>query len=1265
MELLKKLSQRLFVSAVILLALVMGGMRLVISNIEYFKPEIGYLLERDVSKGIVFSSVAGSMNGFNPVLLIENVSLNQPDRSQPLFIDHLEVEFDFWSSLRNRAPVVLEISGKLEKLELTRDVSGSWWLDEYQIDSGSGGPVLPGFSQLLEFLPRYLKLDLRRLIIRDEKHQETHQLSGLSARVIQRKGKFFTQVSAVLPDKFGRSLLLKSVVDPTSSLLYLNTSDLQLAPVARLFELDTQGLQGGGLDGEVWLNMSGYRVTGIKGDLLLRRGILQVAADKSPLSIDYHAKFNTEVGNQHWRVNSKIERLVIDGNKVPGFDVQVDIPVAAGNDRLSAWINRLPIASLPVVAGQWLPNALDKQISDGSLQGLMQDVLFEINFDQAESFRLAARIEGLSSKRTGHIPGVSNLNADLVMGNSRLAATLYGEGVSLDFGDQFRGPLQADSISMQATLNRQPSGNLLLAVDNIQLRNPDLSAIGRLRLETDGDNAPFMYLRASFTDAVASRTGKYLPVKLMSVKITEWLDRGIIDGFVPAGDLQFHGRLKDIRQLARERAVEFFVDFSVRQADIFFAPGWLHAKNGKGQVLFHNVGVELDLEQASYENIDGIKVRGGIANFEHAVLDLAIQVEAPAEEAVRVWGDTPVGERFRDILAGLQDFEGDVSSAIDIRLPLGLGLDERKVSVEVDFQDAAARVPDWGLDLSQITGRLKVTEDSIAASNISARFFGDPVKIDIDSDNSAVKTQVAVKGNLVSANLLRRMPLYLAETVAGNSDWSVQLVIAGDAAPQGSPFLKIKASSDLEETSVALPLPFRINASDAIGISTEVDFYPQQIRFTSKLGTDILGRGSLARRDGGEYRLEGLELAFSSQLETEQSPAGINLHGRIAELNIDDWLAFFSGSGADDPALLRSVQLGVDRAQAFGRDIELLVFELQQVDQRFLGIVDASIIKGSFAVPLETSSLNPITIELDFLDIKQLDEEPEQTLKPSSLPAVRLTSNSVRYHDMLFSDLLFEANPNGEVFEVAVFSLWHDALQLKGNGQWQYDVLKNNHLSSVKVNLAGPEFGESMADLGFGDSMSGGTIEFSADFSWPASFFRFGLDTLAGEARLKITDGVLNNVEPGSGRFVGLLSLTALPRRLSLDFSDVLIGGMVFDDITGSYRIGEGILHTENTRMEGPAAKIKISGKTGIVTRDYDQVIRIVPNIRQTLPLLGAVAASSTVGWGLLLLQNLFKTAIDDAVEVEYHVTGSWDDPEIELIKAVDEKQRKLPKNDK
>jgi uncharacterized protein (TIGR02099 family) len=1267
MALLKKFCLLLFVWTLILLALIMGGMRLVISNIEFFTPEIEYLLERDVASGIVFNRVSGTMNRFNPILQIENVSINQADRSQPLFIDRLEVEFDFWSSLRTRAPVVFEISGKLEKLELTRDVSGSWWLDEYQIDVGSDDSVLPGFGQLLELLPRYLKLDLHRLIIRDEKNQATHQLAALSARIDHHKGQFFTEVSADLPDEFGGGLLLKSVVDLNSSLIYLNTSELQLAPVARLFEIDTQGLKKGALDGEMWLSMSGYRVIAVKGDLDLKQGILQVTADKAPLAVDYHAKFNAVAGKQRWRISSKFERLTIDGVGVPGFDAQLDIPVATDDARLAAWIDQLPVSSLPTLAGQWLPKKFGDQISAGKLHGLLHDVLFEVDFDDVETFRLATAVEGLSSQRTGYVPGVTNLNADLILGNHRLMATLHGEAVSIDFGDRFRAPLEADSINMEVTMNRLPTGNLLIVGDQIELRNPDLNAVGRLRLETDGQNAPFMYLRASFTDTHASSTGKYLPVKLIPTETLEWLDRGIIGGYVPAGDLQFHGRLQDIFKLAREHAGEFFVDFSVREADIFFAPGWLHARNGKGQILFHNAGMEFDLEQASYENINGIKVRGGIADFEHASLDLAIHAEAPTRDAVRVWRDTPVGERFREVLANLQDYGGTVSTAIDIRLPLGDKVTDSKVSVEVDFKNAAVRAPGWGVDLSQITGRLKVVDDSIDARVISARFFDDPVDIDINSENMALRTLVSVAGNLASANLIRQLPSYLREAVTGNSDWQVGLAISGDTAAAGEPFLRINAASNLNGTRLAMPEPFRKDSPDSRRVTADVDFYPQEIHFLSRIGDDIAGRGTLSNRDDGEYRLGELEFAFSRALGSQRRP-GIHLAGRINETNIDEWLTFFSNTGTNQPSLLSSVELGIDRAMVFGREADALIFELRQTDQHFYGSIDSSIVKGNFDIPLKTFARNPALINLDYLKIDELEQESDSSaIRPSKLPAFRLNAKSVRLHDMIFSDLLLDASPTGDLLEISKFDLRRDAVQISSSGQWNYNAETDQHLTQIKTRLEGPELGESLEGLGFGNSMSGGTIELTGDFSWAAAAYQFSLERLVGQARLKITDGVLNNVEPGGGRLVGLLSLNALPRRLTLDFSDVLIDGMEFDEITGSYRIADGILHTRNTRMDGVAAKIKMSGKTGIIARDYDQVIRVTPKIRQTLPLIGAaaVAASNPVGWGLLLLQNLFKTAIDDAVQIDYRLTGSWDDPKIELLKAVDENQKALPKIDK
>ena len=236
--------------------------------------------------------------------------------------------------------------------------------------------------------------------------------------------------------------------------------------MARLFEIDTQGLKTGALDGEMWLSMSGYRVIAVKGDLDLKQGILQVTADKAPLAVDYHARFNADAGKQRWRVSSKFERLTIDGVGVPGFDAQLDIPVAADDARLPPGLTSLPISSLPAVAGQWLPNKLGEQISEGRLQGLLQDVLFEIDFDDVETFSLAAELKA-SAVSAPVYSWCYQSECRLDPGQQPTDGDIDGEAVSLDFGDQFRAPLLADSISMEVTMNRQPSGNLLFWADQI------------------------------------------------------------------------------------------------------------------------------------------------------------------------------------------------------------------------------------------------------------------------------------------------------------------------------------------------------------------------------------------------------------------------------------------------------------------------------------------------------------------------------------------------------------------------------------------------------------------------------------------------------------------------------------------------------------------------------------------------------------------------------------------------------------------------------
>ncbi len=1265
MGLLKRLSISLFVVTVLLLAVIMGGLRLAIMNIEYFKSEIEYLFERDLAPGFSFTGLSGDVNRFNPILRIENVSMNLPDRSQPLFIDRLEIEFDFWASWRENAPVVLEISGQLEKLELVKDETGNWSTNDLSLAIDPDRGPAPEFKQILALVPRYLKLSLNRLIVRDQKAGVTHQLDRINAQINRQQDQFFVKFSAALPEQLGQGILVKSIVGPKSSVVYLNSSNLQLAPVARLFDLDTWGLQQGALDGEVWINMSGYDLLAVNGDLVLKNGVVQMSADKTPLAISYSSRFSALNLQSSWRIANRFRSLSIDNKIVAGFESQLEVTDGANNKIISAWIDSLQLSSLPVIAGQWLPVKISQQIAQGKLEGKLQDLLLRVELERPEDFDFAVRAIGVRSQAFGVYPGAENINADILAGRDRMGLRVYGSDISLDFGDQFSAPLKLEQLDLTASASRLADG-LVLAVDDLQMRNQDIKLAARVWLEADQNARPFTYVRARFAEADGRSTSKYIPRNYMPLQVQAWLDRGIKDGYVPAGEMQFHGRLRDIRDLNREMAGEFFVDFEIERGDVFFSPGWLHAKNGSGHVLFHNVSMDIDLDRVSYDQLDNARAKVSIADFAKPMLDIRVETESTSALAVGTWLDTPVGKQYRRIMSNLQDFKGDIKSEVKLRMPLDQRNPQPDVRVLVDFDNASAKSESWGIDLSQVNGRLEATSSSLKARQIEAKYFGDPITVDVDTLKPSGNTLVTARGKIDTRQLLNKLPQQLTSNMHGKSDWRLGMNFAGISTPKTKPFLRLEATSNLENTALELPHPFAKSAASSTRVSADVDFYQEQIWFKADVGQEIRGRGQLVSDENRDFRLNMLDIAFSSELKPEPRP-GLHLYGSIAEVSVDDWTSFIKSSGNANPALVQTAKLSFDRAYVFNRELNNVWVELTQANERFVGSIESSGISGDFTVPWRVSPQDPVSIDLDYLRVDKLEQETtEADIKPADLVDFRLSSKSLLFHDMLFSNLQAEARAVGDKLYVDSLSLQKDDLRLTGMAQWDHDAASQSHLSSVTMAIKGNNMGQAIAGMGFGDSMQNGSLNFSGGFTWPAPLTRFSVENLVGDARFHIEDGVLNNVEPGGGgRFVGLFSLGALPRRLSLDFSDILIKGMEFDEIKGNYRIENGILYTENTRMDGITAAIKISGETDIAKRQYDQNVKVTPKIRQTLPLLGAVSAGSAVGWGLLLLQNLFKKAIDDAVEVEYQITGSWDDPKIELIKAVDENQRELPQIDK
>ncbi|MDH5371295.1 MAG: TIGR02099 family protein, partial [Gammaproteobacteria bacterium] len=145
-----------------------------------------------------------------------------------------------------------------------------------------------------------------------------------------------------------------------------------------------------------------------------------------------------------------------------------------------------------------------------------------------------------------------------------------------------------------------------------------------------------------------------------------------------------------------------------------------------------------------------------------------------------------------------------------------------------------------------------------------------------------------------------------------------------------------------------------------------------------------------------------------------------------------------------------------------------------------------------------------------------------------------------------------------------------------------------------------------------------------------------------------ITDGNIIEAEAGAGRLLGLFSLSALPRKLFGDFADTFKSGFNFDTANGEIIIDEGNAYTEDFLIRSPVAEVTVSGRTGLAARDYDNIIKVVPELGGGIAGVTALLVNLPAGIGVWLIDKLTGEKINKASTRIYEVSGSWDKPVIQ-----------------
>ena len=275
------------------------------------------------------------------------------------------------------------------------------------------------------------------------------------------------------------------------------------------------------------------------------------------------------------------------------------------------------------------------------------------------------------------------------------------------------------------------------------------------------------------------------------------------------------------------------------------------------------------------------------------------------------------------------------------------------------------------------------------------------------------------------------------------------------------------------------------------------------------------------------------------------------------------------------------------------------------------------------------------------------------------IPPLNISISDLNYDNINLGQMNLSTSKIDNGLSVDNINFKKPDMTINGSGLWE--TINNKQHSKFNFTLDATSMKTMLETFNYDvATIEKGKINLALGAEWQGTPVEFSLKNITGNLHMNIEKGRFTDINPSAGRLFGLLSLQTLPRRLSLDFSDLFAKGLAFDVIAGHFDIDNGNAYTNNLAMSGPSVNIDVSGRTGLVDQDYDQIATITPKMSDSLPVASALFGPVGVGVGavIYLASEIFHSLpqkIDTILRKQYTITGAWDDPQVTKIKRQEE----------
>ena len=399
---------------------------------------------------------------------------------------------------------------------------------------------------------------------------------------------------------------------------------------------------------------------------------------------------------------------------------------------------------------------------------------------------------------------------------------------------------------------------------------------------------------------------------------------------------------------------------------------------------------------------------------------------------------------------------------------------------------------------------------------------------------------------------------------------------------------------------------------------------------------------------------------------------GVSVRGALPALDLDEWLALYvsekpfmeAGAGGSAHALaMNAIELQVGQLEVFGRVLHDLVVSAQRDGEDWQLALRGREMDGHATWRGPSASLpnGRVTARLTRLvppghgELRPVRSAPDASGKTANpWPELDIVADTFMKNDRDLGKLELVAQPSGSDWRIAQLSLSNADGAIDANGWWRVNGDKQQTQLDATVDVKNA--GGYLAHFGFSDAVRNAPTKVTGKLQWTGAPNDFDYPTLTGTFSLKSGAGQFTKIDPGIGKLLGVLSLQALPRRITLDFRDVFSEGFAFDDINGDFTIDNGQMRTDNLKLVGPAAAVALKGDLDLAKETQRLDVRVQPALSSSLSAGAAVLFIANpllglgVGAGALIAQKLLNNPIDQMFSYEYRVTGAWADPVVERI---------------